>query len=115
MADDDRIGFLFEGFDEPGQREALEREIARAAAAVARGEYDAALHAAGIDPAAARSLAAGQFELEAGQNLAGLDVTPVAMVLHAGVLLGSMALRDIWKKIVLPRLEAKFGPRVRPG
>jgi hypothetical protein len=110
---ENRAEFYFKNFGDK-ERADVEAEIRDAIRDIQSGRYDIELKQVGIDRADLSRADEKLYEINSGQYLTGAEWAIVYIVAKPLAILGVKALTDIWTRIILPRLENRYGSgRVR--
>jgi hypothetical protein len=89
------------------------KQIALAVDDVHAGRYDSRLKSLNITKQDLADLTPQHLIVRKGQNLTGVEVALVLIAARAGAKVSSKVVLDVWSHIVMPRLEQRYGPRVR--
>jgi hypothetical protein len=89
----------------------LETEIETTLADIRSGKYDNVLKQINIDPTSLASLST-PWRLDKPKPLTGFEGIIIGVLIREGVKFGRKALTDVWSRIVLPRLEQRYSPRL---
>lgn len=92
----------------------LVKQVEKAVADIHAGRCDSRLTELGLAKNDLADLKPEDFVVKRGQNLTGVEVAVVLIGARAGAKIGSKMVLDVWSRIVLPRLEQRYGTRVRP-
>jgi hypothetical protein len=92
----------------------VETEISATLKEVRAGEYDDELLKAGIAEAKASLPVDSPWSINKGsQEMSGAEVAVLTLLAREGIKIGDRVLTDLWKTIIFPRIQARYGAKLR--
>jgi hypothetical protein len=90
----------------------IRRQIREIEADIKGGRYNEDLRKSGIDPKDINALGSDFLKIEMGQEATGVELLLIGILAREGAKVSAKIFGDIWTRIVLPRIEARYGTRV---